>query len=160
MDHALVNRVYELLGPFAMDLKDEARGIGTPTFLQIKAIAVDEWGHSTPAERDENLNAISASWHPSEGVKRLFRRAKEAITFSTETGDAIPDNIIVVKVLIVVNQSQAYKEAYKSVKALAPADQDFKHLITHFKASEQLRKECQDTAQDRGYGMNAEEAAL
>ena len=76
MDHALVNRLYELLGPFAMDLKDEARGIGTPTFLQIKAIAVDEWGHSTPAERDENIYDISASWHPSEGVKRLFRRGK------------------------------------------------------------------------------------
>ena len=90
MDHALVNRLYELLGPFAMDLKDEARGIGTPTFLQIKVIVVDEWGHSTPAERDENLNAISANWHPSEGFKRLFQRAKEAIAFSTKTGDAIP----------------------------------------------------------------------
>ena len=42
MNHALVNRLYELLGPFAMDLKDEASGIGTPIFLQIKAIAVDE----------------------------------------------------------------------------------------------------------------------
>ena len=30
MDHALVNILYELLDPFAMDLKDEARGIGTP----------------------------------------------------------------------------------------------------------------------------------
>ena len=48
MDYALVNRLYELLGPFAMDLKDEARGIGTPTLLQIKVIAVDEWGHSNP----------------------------------------------------------------------------------------------------------------
>ena len=28
MDHVLVNRLYELLGPLAMDLKDEARGIG------------------------------------------------------------------------------------------------------------------------------------
>ena len=119
MDHGLVNRLYELLGPFVMDLKDEARGIGTPTFLQIKAIAVDEWGHSTPAER-ENLNAISASWHPSEGVKRLFRRAKEAIAiaFSTQTGDDIPDNIIFDKVIMVMNQSQASKAAYKSFKAL------------------------------------------
>ena len=74
---------------------------------------MDEWGHSTLAERDENLNAISANWHPSEGVKRLFRRSKEAIAFSTETGDVIPDNIIVDKVLMVINQSQAYKEVYK-----------------------------------------------
>ena len=36
MDHALVNRLYALLGPFAMDLKDKAKGLGTPTFLQIK----------------------------------------------------------------------------------------------------------------------------
>ena len=68
MVHALVNRLYELLGPFAMDLKDEARGIGTPTFLRIKAIAVGEWGHSTPAKIYDNLNAISANWHPSDGV--------------------------------------------------------------------------------------------
>ena len=64
------------MGPFAMDLKDEARVIGTPTFPQLKAIAVDEWGHSTPAKRDEHLNAISASGLQSEGFKRLFRMAK------------------------------------------------------------------------------------
>ena len=141
-----------------MDPKDEARRIGTPTFTQIKAITVDEWGHSTPTKRCENSNAISASWHPS--FKRLFRRAKEAIAFSTEAGDAIPDNIIVNKVLMVINQSQAYKEAYKSFNALAQADQDFAHVITHFKAAERLRKECQDTAQDRGYRMNAEDTAI
>ena len=33
MDHALVNRLYEILGPFAIDLKDESRALGTPTFL-------------------------------------------------------------------------------------------------------------------------------
>ena len=129
-----------------MYLKYEARGIGTHTFLQIKAIAVDEWGHSTPAERDENLNAISANWHPSEEVKRLFQRVKEAIAFSNETGYAIPDNIIVDKVLMAINQPQTYKEAYKSFKALAQVDQDFAHVITHFKGAERLRKECQDTA--------------
>ena len=45
-----------MLGPFAIDLKDEARELGTPTFLQIKKLAADAWGHSTPSERDENLN--------------------------------------------------------------------------------------------------------
>ena len=160
MDDALVNRRHELLDRFAMDHKDEARGIGTPTFLQIKATAVDAWGNSTPAKRDENLNAISASWHPPEGVKCLFRRAKDAIAFSTKIGDSIPNNIIVDKVIMVINQSQAHKKAYKNFKALAQVDQDFAHVITHFKAAERLRKECQDTAQDRGYGMNAEEAAM
>ena len=72
VDHALANRLYEILGPFAIDLKDEARALGTPTFLQIKALAAAEWGHSTPSERDQNLDSISAKWHPSEGAKRLF----------------------------------------------------------------------------------------
>ena len=79
MDHALVNRLYEIVGPFANDLKDEARSIRTPTFLQIKALAAIEWRHSTPAERNANLETISAKWHPSEGVKRLFQRARGAI---------------------------------------------------------------------------------
>ena len=61
---------------------------------------------------------------------------------------------------MVINQSQAYKEAYKSFKALAQADQYFTHVIAYFKAAERLRKKCQDTAQDRGYGINAEEAAI
>ena len=107
MDHAMISRLYEILGPFAIDLKDEARALGTPTFLQIKALAASEWGHSTPAERDRNLDSISAKWHPSEGVKRLFRRAREAIAYSTETGKPIPDNVIVDNVLLVINQSQA-----------------------------------------------------
>ena len=149
-----------MLGPFAIDFKDEARALGTPIFLQIKILAADEWGHSTPAERDENLNAISANWHPSEGVKRLFQRAKEAIAFSTKTGDAIPDNIIVDKVLMFINHSQAYRETCKSFKSLAPQDQDFAHIIINTKALERLRKECQDFAQDRGYGMNAEDTAM
>ena len=42
MDHALINRLYEILGPFAIDLKDEARALGTPIFLQIKALGVLE----------------------------------------------------------------------------------------------------------------------
>ena len=74
MDHALVNRLYELLGPFAMDLKDEARGIGTPTFLQIKALAADEWGYSTPAERDEN----------STQSVQIGTRRKESSAFSED----------------------------------------------------------------------------
>ena len=75
-------------------------------------------------------------------------------------GAAIPDNVVVDKVIMVINQSQAYKEAYKSFKALTQADQDFAHVITHFKAVERLRKECKDTAQDRGYEIDAAEAAM
>ena len=49
MDHALINSLYEILGPFTINLKDEARTLGTPTFLQIKALAALKWGHSTPS---------------------------------------------------------------------------------------------------------------
>ena len=42
MDHALKDRQYELLGPFVIDLKEEARALGTPTFLKIKELAAQE----------------------------------------------------------------------------------------------------------------------
>ena len=61
---------------------------------------------------------------------------------------------------MVINGSQAYKEAYEAFKSLAPQDQDFAHLKTHFRAAERLRKECDDAAQDQGYSMNAEEVAI
>ena len=92
-------------------------------------------------------------------MKQLFRQGKEAIAYSVETGHKIPDNIIVDKLLRVINGSQAYKEAHKSFKGLALQDQDFAHFKTHFRAVERLRKECDDTAQDRGYSTNAEEVA-
>ena len=59
-----------------------------------------------------------------------------------------------------INHSQAYRETCKSFKSLAPQDQDFAHIIINTKALERLRKECQDFAQDRGYGMNAEDTAM
>ena len=105
MDHALRDMLYELLGPFHKDLQEEARGMGTPTFLQMAALAATEWGKSTPRERYANLEAISATWHPLEGVKGLIRRAREVITYSISTGHCIPDNIIVDKVLLVIVKS-------------------------------------------------------
>ena len=79
MDHVLINRLYDILGPYATDIKDDARELGTPTFLQVKSLAMAEWGHSTPQDRDNNLNGLSVKWHPSQGVKQLFQRGKEAI---------------------------------------------------------------------------------
>ena len=119
-----------------------------------------EWGHSTPQDRDNNLNGLSVKWHPSQRVKQLFRRGKEAIVYSVETGHKILDNTIVDKLLRVINGSQAYKEAYKAFKSLGQQDQNFARLKTHFRAVERLRKECDDTAQDQGYSMNAEEVAI
>ena len=89
-------------------------------------------------------------------VKRLFQQAKQVWAFLVKTGDQILNIIIVDKLLMVINQLQEYTEAYKSLKALSDPDQDFTHLIQHFKAAERFQKKCQDSAQDRRYGMHAE----
>ena len=41
MDHALINRL-NMLGKYAMDIKDDARYLGNPTFLQVKILAMAE----------------------------------------------------------------------------------------------------------------------
>ena len=33
MDYTLINRLYDMLWPYAMDIKDDARDLGNPTFL-------------------------------------------------------------------------------------------------------------------------------
>ena len=71
-----------------------------------------------PRERDANLEAINATWNLSEGVKTLFRQAREAITYYVTTWNRIPENIIVDKVLLVIVNSQAFKQAYVEFKAL------------------------------------------
>ena len=120
-----------------------------------------EWGHSTPQDRDNNLNGLSTKWQPSQGVKQLFRRGKEAIAYSVETGHKIPDNIIVDKLIRVINGSQAYKEAYKSFKSLGQHDQNFVLLKNTFQGGRTPAcKESDDTAQYREYSMNAEEVAI
>ena len=60
MDHALINRLYDILGPYATDIKVDARDIGNPTFLEVKALAMAEWEHSIPQDRDNNQNGSSA----------------------------------------------------------------------------------------------------
>ena len=156
MEHVLRDRLYKLLGPFHKDLQEEVRGLGTPTFLQMTVLAATEWGQSTPRGRDANLEVINAAWHPLEGVKPWVRRAREAIAYSITTGHCIPDNIIVHKVLLFIVKSQAYKQEYLEFKALAV--QDFAAVQTHFKQAEHMRKEYQDTAEDHGFGMSAEDA--
>ena len=79
MYHALINRLYAMLRPYAMDIKDDARDLGNPTFLQVKVLAMAEWGHSTPQDRANDLNGLSAKWHPSQGVEQLFSQGKETI---------------------------------------------------------------------------------
>ena len=56
MDHALNERLYEMLGQFSDDVRDEAKGIGNPTFLQVYDLATAEWGYSTPEQRTANLD--------------------------------------------------------------------------------------------------------
>ena len=72
----------------------------------MAALATAKWGQSTPRKRDLNLETINTTWHPPEGVKQLFRRARQAIAYSTTTRHCIPDNIIVDKVLLVIMHVQ------------------------------------------------------
>ena len=100
MEHALNERLYEMLGQFSDDVRDEAKGIGSPTFLQVYDLATAEWGYFTPEQRTANLDGItSTTWHPSEGTKILIQRAKAAIVYSITTGHQLPDQIVVDKVL-------------------------------------------------------------
>ena len=90
IDHAFNERLCEMLGQFSDDVRGEAKGIGNPTFLQVYDLATAEWGYSTPDQRTANLDGItSTTWHPSEGIKTLIRRAKAAIVYSITTGHPI-----------------------------------------------------------------------
>ena len=73
------------------------------------------------------------------------------------TGHCIPDNIIVDKVILVIVNSQTYKQAYTELKAFQV--HDFATVQMHFRQPEFIRKQCQDTAVDHGFGILAEEAA-
>ena len=88
-------------------------------------------------------------------MKLLFRRVKAAITYSVTCGHRIPDNMIVDKVLIVICRTQAYKQHYLAFKQLPL--QNYTTLMAYFKQAERDRIECEDTAAQHGYGMNAEE---
>ena len=59
MDHALNERLYEMLAQFSDDVRDEAKGIGNPTFLQVYDLATAKWGYSTPEQRTANLDGIT-----------------------------------------------------------------------------------------------------
>ena len=158
MDHALSERLYEMLGTFSDDVRDEAKGIGNPTFLQVYDLATAEWGYSTPEQRTANLDGItSTTWHPSEGIKTLIRRAKTAIVYSITTGHRIPDQIVVDKVLGQIVKSRAFITAYEAFKQLPT--QDFASLQVHFKKAERDNRECRDSAEQHGYGMGADETA-
>ena len=81
MDHTLMNRLYDMLGPYATNIKDNARYLGNPTFLEVKILAMAEWGHSTQEDRDNNLHRLGAKLHLLQREKQLFQRGKEAITY-------------------------------------------------------------------------------
>ena len=70
----------------------------------------------------------------------------------------ILDNIIFDKVLLVIVDLQAYKQAYEEFKALAI--HNFEAIQPHFKQAELSQKEFQDTSVEHGLGMSAEDAAL
>ena len=111
-------------------------------------------GIPTPEQRTANLDGItSTTWHPSEGIKTLIRRAKAAIVYSITTGHQIPDQIVVDKVLCQIVKSRAFITAYEAFKQLPL--QDFVVLQVHFKKAERDNRECCDSVDQHGYGMAA-----
>ena len=158
MYHALNERLYEIFGQFLDDVRDAAKGIGNPTFLQVYDLATAEWGYSTPEQRTVNLDGITyTTWHPSEGIKILIQRAKAAIVYSITTGHQVPDQIVVDKVLGQIVKSRAFITAYEAFKQLPL--QDFAVLQVHFKQAERNNRECRDSADQHGYGMGTDEHA-
>ena len=100
VDHALIERLYEILGQYVKDVRNEAKGIRNITFIQVYKLATDKWVYSTPKQCNANLDGTSSmTWHPTEGFKTLIHRTKAAIVYSITIGQQIPDEIIVDKVL-------------------------------------------------------------
>ena len=51
MDYALRDRLYKMLGPYHRDVRKEARGLGTLTFLQVAALSLHSRVRTVHAKR-------------------------------------------------------------------------------------------------------------
>ena len=158
MDRALIDRMFLCIGPEkAQDLRDNLVNVANPTFLQASQRAIDLWGHTTPSSHAANVETLKASWHPTEGIARLWRMIKDAVTYAVAAGHPIPPNQIEDAALICINRSQAYKQAYLSYRQLPL--RNYNILQTHFNQAERDRLEVEDEAAAHGYGGNAIETA-
>ena len=158
MDEALIDRLYSMLGAErAQDLRDSLVAMVNPSFLQACAQAIRLWGHTTPTTRDANWKTLKNAWHESEGMAKLWRQIKTAVTFAVAAGQPIPPEQIVDAALICINRTQAYKQSYLSYKQLPV--RNYTTLKTHFEQAERDRIEVEDEAGQHGYGMNAMESA-
>ena len=115
-----------------------------PTFLQACAQAIRLWGHTTPTTRDANWKTLKNAWHESEGMAKLWRQIKTAVTFAVAAGQPIPPEQIVDAALICINRIQAYKQSYLSYKQLPV--RNYTTLKTHFEQAERDRIEVEDEA--------------
>ena len=154
VDLALIERFYSMLNDRAEDLRDEMLGIENPTFLQVYDAAIDQWVNSTTSSCKANIASITDPWHETDGMKKLWRTVKNAVTFAIQATHPITDHIIVDKVLICINCTQAYKQQHLEFKRLP--DQSYASLRTHFTAAERNRQEVVDEAAQHGYGGNAQ----
>ena len=154
----LNERLCEMLEQYAKDVYNEAKGIDTPTFLQVYKLATDKWGYSTPEHRDTDLEGISSTIrHPTEGIKTPIQRANAAIIYSITTGQKIPGEIILDKVFKNIIQSRAFTTAYERFKELNV--QNFNVFRKHFKQTERNNRECRNSVEQHGCGMGADELA-
>ena len=90
-------------------------------------------------------------------MKKLWRTVKNVVTFAIQATHPIADHIIVDKVLIRINHTQAYKQQYLEFKSLP--DQSYALLRTPFTSAKCNRQEVEDEAAQHGYGCNSQEAA-
>ena len=158
MDSLLIDRLYAMLGiERAQDLRDAVVALADPTFLQVYDQAVALWGIATPFSRDENRKSLKADWHEIDGMAKLWRQIKTAVSYAVYARQPIPPEQIVDAALICINRTQAYKQDYLAWKRLPV--QNYAALKVHFEQAERDRREVEDEASAHGYGMNATDAA-
>ena len=154
MDQALIERFYASIDmEYEMDMREAVVAIPNATFLQVFDQAIRKYGRTTPTSQKKNFDSMTAQWHPSDGVQRLWRQIQDAANYAVFAGQAIPENHLVDAALICIARTQAYKQAYLDWRQ--EQNQTFAYLKTFFEAREDDREEVKQEAGSLGYGMSA-----
>ena len=157
MDGALSER-FELMLPAkaAQELRVMKLTMANPTFLQIFTRAVQKWGRTTPTQRMQNRNDMTADWNAADGMSSLWYRLKECMNFGEYCGEEIPENEVRDAALICINRSGAYRQAYLDWKR--EPNQTYENLRNFFDTAEADLEDVMDEAQQHGYGGAATDA--
>ena len=96
---------------------------------------------------------LTAPWHPSDGLQRLWNQIADATNYACFAGAPIPESMLVDSALICIAKTQAYKQAYLDFKQ--ETNQTLVHLKRFFDDRDNDRREVEEEAGSFGYGMNA-----